>query len=249
MNNAIKTIVVAFVICVFCSILVSVTAVNLRPIQNKNVELDMKKNILQAAKLYEEGSDIEELFKKVETLVIDFESGLPTDAIEASSYDMVGALKKTDLSIDIPADKDIGGLGKRPKYAKVYLVRDSEGKVNNVILPFWGKGLWSTMYGFLALESDANTIAGFSYYSQGETPGLGGEVDNPNWKAQWVGKKIYNEEGIASFQVSKTPSAEYGVDALSGATITGDGVQNSTNYWASNHAYGKFLDEVRQGNI
>ena len=159
------------------------------------------------------------------------------------------------MNVKIPSELDFGGLSTRAKYAKIYLSRDEAGTVKEVILPVKGKGLWSTMYGFIALEADTKTIKGFAYYSHGETPGLGGEVDNPKWKAQWVGKKIYDANFEVLFTVNKgsvtdaTANKEYKVDGLSGATITGNGVTTSMQYWFGEHGYGKLLEKVRAGEI
>lgn len=249
MNSSLKTIIVAFVLCVVCSVLVSSTAVLLKPIQVKNVELDMKKNILAAGGMYEEGADVEELFKKVETIIVDFKTGQKVD-MDPVNYDMETAEKNAETAVRIPSELDIAGLSKRSNYAKVYLTRNDSGGIKNVILPVKGKGLWSTMYGFLALEQDGNTVAGFAYYKQGETPGLGAEVDNPKWKAQWIGKKLFDENGKPVFKVSKNNlGTDHEVDALAGATITGNGVQTSTNYWMSDHAYGKLLENIRGGTF
>ena len=152
--------------------------------------------------------------------------------------------------VNIPGDKDIAGLSARSKYAKVYVKRDDSGSIDTVILSQWGKGLWSTMYGFIALGTDLNTIKGFGYYAQGETPGLGGEVDNPKWKAQWVGKKLFNDAGEVAFKVAKgLASGEHQVDGLSGATITCNGVTSSMKYWFGEHGYANFLAKLKAGEI
>ena len=106
------------------------------------------------------------------------------------------------------------------------------------------------MYGFIALGADANTVKGFAYYSHGETPGLGGEVDNPGWKSQWIDKKLFSDEGNVEFKVAKgTANGGYQVDGLSGATITANGVTSSIKYWFGDHGYSKFLEKVRAGEI
>ena len=106
------------------------------------------------------------------------------------------------------------------------------------------------MYGFIALGADLNTIKGFGYYSQGETPGLGGEVDNPKWKAQWVGKKLFDASGAVIFKVAKAVgSGENQVDGLSGATITAVGVSTSMTYWFGEHGYANFLAKLKAGEI
>ena len=90
--------------------------------------------------------------------------------------------------------QDEAGIGRRARYAPVYLVFE-EDALQQAILPVHGYGLWSTMYGYLSLESDLNTVAGITFYDHAETPGLGGEIDNPRWQSRWVGKKIYGDDG------------------------------------------------------
>ena len=256
-NSAVKTITVAAVLCVVCSIIVSTTVVILKPMQIKNAEIDYKKNILMAAGLMEPGDDVEEVFKQIETVIVDLATGKIVDSsvVDPKSYDQAKASKGGEMAVSIPSDKDVAGLVTRAKYAKVFLTRNDAGDINEVILYHRGKGLWSTMHGFIALAADTTTVKGFAYYSQGETPGLGGEVDNPAWKAQWVGKKIFGESGDVQFQLEKgtvdasSAVADYRVDGLSGATITGNGVSSSIKYWFSSHGYGKFLENIRMGEI
>jgi len=253
-SESIKTITVAGLLCFVCSIIVSLTVVSLRPKQNKNAELDMKKNILMSAGLLNDGGDIEAIFNTIETIVIDIESGEKVDT-DVNAFDQIAASKDPAQNIKIPASIDVGGLSTRSKLAKVYLKKDEAGTIETIILNVWGKGLWSTMYGFIALAPDTKTIKGFAYYSQGETPGLGGEVDNPNWKKQWVGKKLFDDDFKVLFQVNKgtvdnsSELAQYRVDGLSGATITGKGVTTSMAYWFGDHGYAKFLANVRAGGI
>lgn len=249
-NENLKTILVAGLLCFVCSILVSSTAVSLRAQQDKNADLDMKKNILMAAGLLEAGGDVEEAFRQVDTLVVDLETGLVSEDIDQKTYNQQAAAKDPARSVKIPSNIDIAGLSRRAKYAKVYVTKDN-GMISGVILPIVSKGLWSTMYGFIALDSDTTTVKGFAYYSQGETPGLGGEVDNPNWKSQWVGKQIFGSNGDVQFHLSKTSSANdsHAVDALSGATITSNGVSNSIKYWFGSHGYEKFLSNIKAGVI
>lgn len=252
-NDAIKTLAVAGGLCLVCSIIVSSLVAELRPLQRKNAELDMKRNILISAGLIPQGAKaetIEQVFSEVETVIVDVNTGKKVEGVDPKGFNQVNASKDAKQSIQIPPDLDTSNLGQRSKYAKVYLTRDESGKVKTVILNHWGKGLWSTMYGFIALEEDANTIKGFAYYSHGETPGLGGEVDNPQWKNQWIGKKIYDESGDVQFSVAKAEATgEYQVDGLSGATITAVGVSKSINYWFGENGYDDFLENVRSGEI
>ncbi len=131
----------------------------------------------------------------------------------------------------------------------VYIVVE-EGKTSKFILPIYGRGLWSTMYGFMALDRDLKTIRGFTFYEHGETPGLGGEVDNPRWKATWEGKRAFDDEWNLKIQVikgrvdSSSSEAIYQVDGLSGSTITTRGVNNLVRFWLGEDGYGPFLKKL-----
>src|SRR5690606_33924929 len=120
-------------------------------------------------------------------------------------------------------------------------------ETSKIIIPVKGYGLWSTLYGFMALETDVNTVVGLVFYEHGETPGLGGEVDNPNWRAKWVGKEVYDENGNVAISVIKgtvdpgAPQAIHQVDGLSGATLTARGVHNMLHFWLGESGYKSFL--------
>lgn len=249
-----KTLLVAGALCVFCSILVSSAAVALKPIQEKNKLLDAQKNILEAAGLMTEGGDIEALFKQVEIRVIDIETGLLTEAVDAKTFDAKKAAKNPALSIMIDKSDDIAKIKRRAKYANVYLV-NKDGKLDTIVLPIYGKALWSTMYAFVALKSDGSTVKGFTFYEHGETPGLGGEVDNPLWKNQWPGKMIFDEKQNLKIQVLKgkvnlqSPEAKHQIDGLGGSTLTTRGVENLILYWMGKDGFAPFLENLRKGEI
>jgi len=189
-----KTVAVALALCLVGAVVVSGSAVILRPLQEWNKSKDEKVNILEVAELYQKGMDVDAAFKNIETRIVDLATGEYVDNIDASTYDQWKAAKEPASSEAIPADKDIASIKRKPKYAKVYLVKEGN-KLKSVILPVNGYGLWSTMYGFMALEADGQTVVGMNLYDQAETPGLGGEVVNPKWKALWKGKKVYNFSG------------------------------------------------------
>ncbi|MFA7613012.1 MAG: Na(+)-translocating NADH-quinone reductase subunit C [Candidatus Caldatribacteriota bacterium] len=242
-----RTLTIAAILCGICSVLVSGAVVVLKPRQLVNADLDFKKNILMSTGLYTPGADINEIFKKVEPAVVDLETGEIVD-VDPASFDESKAL--TD---SIPAKLDKAGIKKRARQQVVYFVKN-EGKVELIVLHLVGKGLWSTMKGFLTLEADANTVRGFQFYSHGETPGLGGEVDNPAWIAQWKGKKVFDENMQPAIDVLKTkvpegaPNAEYKIDGISGATLTMVGVEGTFHFWLSEMGYGKFLENFRAQN-
>jgi Na+-transporting NADH:ubiquinone oxidoreductase subunit C len=136
-----------------------------------------------------------------------------------------------------------------PKKAKIFQVMSGDN-ISAVILPVHGKGLWSTMYGFVALGPDGNAIKGLTFYQHGETPGLGGEIDNPRWKGMWPGRKVYADDGTPKIEVIKgqagPPATDpYRVDGLSGATITGRGVGYLLRFWLGENGFGPYIDKFR----
>lgn len=265
-----KTVAVALALCLVGAIVVSGSAVILRPLQEWNKSKDEKVNILEVAGLYEKGMDVDAVFNNIETRIVDLSTGDYSDSQDAKTYDQWKAAKDPALSEAIPAAQDVASIKRKPKFAKVYLVKQ-DGQLKNVILPVSGYGLWSTMFGFIALEADGQTVLGLNLYDQAETPGLGGEVVNPKWKALWKGKKVYNFSGKevhesnlsekgqtieigevalglvkGSVDPSK-PGSEYQVDALAGATLTSRGVSNLVQYWMGKEGYGIYLAKLRSG--
>ena len=250
-SDSIKQIVtVAFSLCIVCSIVVSTAAVILKPAQEANKDLDRKRNILAAAGMLEEGKTVEELFRRIDARYVDLRTG--EFAVDVpDGYDQRAASKSPKLSTDL--EEDPAKIGRRADYAEVYLVQNVDGELDRLILPVHGYGLWSTLYGFIALESDANTVAGLGFFEHGETPGLGGEVDNPRWKAQWPGKRVYRDDeaaiALAKGSVDRdSPNAPWRVDGLSGATITSRGVTNLVQFWLGEKGFKPFLDNLKTGD-
>ncbi len=245
---------VAGMLCVVCSILVSSAAVGLRPMQAANKELDRKKNILAAANIEDESKTIDELFEeRITTKVVDLATGeyVGSDVIDPETYDQIEASKDPARSEPIDGDADIARIGRREKYSFVYEVKGEGDAVDQYILPVNGKGLWSTLYGFLALDKNIQDIRGITFYQHAETPGLGGEVDNPKWKAQWPKKKAFDDAGEIRIEVLKgrvpagSPDADYQVDGMSGATITTKGVSQLVRFWLGDGGFKAFLDKKR----
>lgn len=251
-----KTFIVALLLCIVCSVIVSTAAVLLKPAQIANKSKDFKINILKAGDLYDagiaEGKSINDMFESVSTKLVDLDTGEYSEAVDIASYDQRKASKDPVLSDNLSSAEDLAKISRREKYSKVYLVNDGD-KVKKVILPIKGYGLWSTLYGFISLESDLTTVSGLTFYEHAETPGLGGEVDNPRWKGLWTGKKVYDDESNVGLTVIKgkvdvgTPGSEYKVDGLSGATLTSKGVDNLIKFWMGNMGYSKFLNNLKSG--
>lgn len=259
-----RTLLVAFVLCLVCSVFVSGAAVSLKPVHTSNKVLDRKKNILAAAGMYSPGAHsaagIEESFGRFSVKMVDLDSGTVLDAAELASrgldpelYDQLRAAKDPALSRELAAEEDIAGIKRRENIAQVYLLQD-EGKLQKIVLPVRGYGLWSTLYGFLVLAGDANTVVGLAYYDQKETPGLGGEIGNPAWQALWVGRHAFDEQGLPKIAVIKGQAGPpekdpLRVDGMSGATITSNAITRLTQFWLSDDGYGKFLKKFKAGGL
>ncbi len=238
-ESFIKTITVAVVLCLVCSVIVSSAAVLLKDKQLANASLDKKKNVLVAANLLKSDTNIEEAFANIEQKFVDLETGQFVSIKNPDTFNQRQRAKTESSSIAI--EKDLARIGRRSKVASIYLVKDNN-EVKTIILPIHGKGLFSTLYGFIALKADKQSIVGLKFYEQGETPGLGGEVENPRWLALWVDKKLLNDNGKPALTLVKSiPKNEFEVDALSGATMTTRGLQNMLDYWLSEDGFGPFL--------
>ncbi len=258
-NSNMTTIMVALVLCLVCSVMVSAVAVGLKPAQVENQLLDRNKNILVAAGLFDPAkdtnADVEERFADFDVKLVDLEKGeYATEAdlsqagiTDINNYDANKASKNAALSIDLGND-DPASIGAVPKFAKVYVKNDANGNPELMVLPVHGYGLWGTIYGFLTLESDLNTVRGISWYEHKETPGLGARIEEPKWRAQWEGIHAYDENGEVATGVTKAgQSRENWVDGISGATLTSAGVRNLIQFWLGERGYKPFLDNLRGG--
>ncbi|MEZ8391919.1 Na(+)-translocating NADH-quinone reductase subunit C [Vibrio splendidus] len=250
-NDSIKkTLFVVIALSLVCSIIVSTAAVVLKPKQQANAVLDQQTKILEVAGI-ELAGNIPALYAdNIEPRLVDFATGDFVDG-DAAAYDQRKAAKDPAQSIKLSAEDDIAKIIRRANTGTVYLVKDG-AETSKVIIPVHGNGLWSMMYAFVAVETDGNTVSGITYYEQGETPGLGGEVENPTWRAQFVGKKLFDENHKPAIQVVKggaPQGSEHGVDGLSGATLTSVGVQHTFDFWLGDMGFGPFLAKVRDGGL
>lgn len=254
-DSVVGTFVIIIAFCLVCSVLVSSAVVALGPFKEAALANDRQVSILRVSGI-DAGEAVAQTYADhIEAQLIDVETGLlvPEMQDQADGYNFQSLSRKPETSVAIPPEEDVAGIRMRAKYMPVYFVKDDEGTVNRIILPFYGAALWSTAYGYVALSTDGNTILGLTFYSHGETPGLGGEIDNPRWQALWVDKKFDNENGEYAFVIKKNAAKEgdaasYEVDSLSGATLTTRGIDNAVRYWFGN-AYKPFLENVRKGEI
>ena len=256
-----NTIVVSLLLCVVCSVVVSSAAVLLKPRQDTNKEFSRNRDVLAAAGLYDpalhDANYVIERFKSFKVRLVDIETGeyLSDDkarelGINPANYDQRKASKTAGLSQTLSPQDDIAGIKRQARYATVYVLEEG-GKIDRVVLPVHGYGLWSTLYGFLAVKGDGDTVLGLTFYEHGETPGLGGEVDNPVWKAQWPGKKLFADGDEVAIHVMKkgqaNPDSPYQIDGLAGSTLTTVGVDNLIKFWVGSHGFESYLKKLQAG--
>ena len=266
-----NTFMVATVLCLVCAALVSAAAVGLKPIQNANILLDKRANVLKVSGIEQEEIDaaggINECFEsRFTTMIIDLDTG--REALEdceaaadeagkvfvapfVNSYDQLWCSKSKKPAVADKLNKkaDICGIKYREKYSHVFLLKSEDGtRVEKYVFPVRSYGLWSMMKGYLAVEPDLTTIAGITFYEQAETPGLGGEITNPAWQAKWPEKQIFDGDKIA-LKVSKAAveGSPYEIDALSGATITSNGVSALVKFWMGDEGFGPYIKNQLSG--
>lgn len=248
------TVGFAVVVCVVCGIGVAGAAVALKPRQEENKLLDQQKQVLSVAGLLQPGQQVnpeqvKALFEKnIRPEVIELKTGNPAKGVAAAGFDQGRASK--DPATSAAAPDNAAKVFRLPYNALVYHVL-KDGKTDMLIIPIQGYGLWSVLYGYMAVDDDTTTVKGITFYAHAETPGLGGEVDNPKWKALWPGRKIYDEKGQPALSVIKGRAGDpksdpYHVDGLSGATITSNGVTNLVKFWFGKDGYGPFLSNFRK---
>jgi Na+-transporting NADH:ubiquinone oxidoreductase subunit C len=231
-ESIIKTLAVAFSVCLVCSLIVSASAVSLRDLQKENKLNDKRLKVLQVAGIYDQNISISDQFNQLESKFIDFDSGMlmaEYNNFNIDEYDQVVVTKDPALSSEVPASEDIAIIKNRENVGKIYILRDDLDNIKKLILPIRGYGLWGTLYGYIAIESDFNTVSGIEFYDHKETPGLGAEVELEVIKGKVDTGDI---------------ESEYKIDGLSGATITSRGVTNMVSYWFSDSGYANLLKEL-----
>ena len=251
-DSPLKVIVVTLCVCLAASILVTGSAVLLRPMQTVNKEREREARIAEiVARLPDLAGEIPLLESvSVEARVVDLESGRYVRDIDPAQFEQRRAAKDPTQSVAIPAERDLAQIGRRARFAVVHLVRRDE-QLLLVILPVRGHGFGSMLYGYLGLSGDTGSVVGLSFYEHGETPGLGALIDDPEWRAQWLGKKVWDDQGQPGLGVAETalepdaPEGVYLADALTGATWTARGVTNLLRFWLGDDGFGPFLRNIR----
>lgn len=248
------TLLFATAVCVVCALFVSASYALLEDRQETNRLLYLRKNVLQAAGIVGldekiPNSEAMRLFReRIEPRLVDLSTGEYVRDMDPAAYSQREARGMPSASREVAENP--AGVRRVPDIAKVYLVKKDSG-FSHVVLPVEGLGLYGTLYGFLALAKDTTTIRGLSFYENKETPGLGAEVDDPDWKERWIGRKALDEEWeprVTLVKGSVGPPLEdpYEVDALSGATMTSNGVTRLLHFWLGEEGFETFLSKARE---
>ncbi|MGR8979089.1 MAG: Na(+)-translocating NADH-quinone reductase subunit C [Gammaproteobacteria bacterium] len=253
-----QSLTVILSVCLVCSLMVSSAAILLNEKQKENSRQNRVKNILVAAGLYEKNADNEAIYKRrIEPLLIELKTGKQVDEstigpdFTVEAFDIMSFANDPRLGTAIDSENDIAKINRRPRFMVVYIAK-TDGRPDKLILPVYGKGLWSTLFGLLALDRDLQTISGITFYQHGETPGLGGEIENPGWQRQWQGKQAFGGQGGVVIEVVRgevdegSGEAYRQIDGLAGATLTSRGVQKLLHYWLGEEGYGPLLEQLRQ---
>lgn len=242
------TYIFSLVLCLICSVLLATAAVALKELQTTNQQLDKQKSVLMACNLIKPGEtvtkeQVSQLFANIQPKIIDLATDGVADGLDPATFDPANA------PLVKPA-ANLAQIKEMPQQVQIFEVM-KDGKVDMLVLPIFGKGLWGTMYGFLALGHDTKTVEGITYYDHKETPGLGGEVDNPTWKNKWPHREVYDPNWEVAIEVIKGPAGPaaedpHSVDGLSGATITSRGVTHMLEFWLGEEGFGPYLKAFRE---
>jgi Na+-transporting NADH:ubiquinone oxidoreductase subunit C len=245
-EGTLTTLLTVLLVSLVCSALVTTAVTVLRPIQERRAKIERERRyVLAAALLLGSGRPEAELAERVETHVVDLSSGTYAD-VDPATFDERRAASDPETSVEIPPDRDLADLGRRARRAPVYLVHREDGGLLCVVLPVYGEGLFSTLYGYLALEPDLQTVYNLYFYEQEETPGLGAEIASAGWQAGWRGKKVYGEDGAPRIRVAHGAArGPFEVDGITGATRTGNGVTGLVRYWLGPDGFGPYLERLR----
>ncbi|WOT03840.1 Na(+)-translocating NADH-quinone reductase subunit C [Shewanella youngdeokensis] len=246
-DSFIGTMIFTVTLCLLCSFMITGTAELLKERKLVKKRDELKRNVLIAAAVDIADKDFSEIFKqKVKPLLITLDTGAEAPQVNVLDFDE--RLAAIDPNTSRPPKKDLAKIKSRAAQARVFKVFDDKGELASVVVPIYGKGLWSIIYGYIALQPDLNTIENVIFYEHGETPGIGDFLNDPQWTAQWHGKQLFNAKGKVAFKVVKggaKPGDIHGVDAVSGATMSGRGVQRAVKFWFGAEGFEMFFNNLK----
>jgi len=275
-----KILLVAFLLCLICSTVVTGVAIGLRPLQVNNAQFAQKREILKVAELDASGNDVDTVFaKNIVVKIVDLRTGKYAENIELANFDERRAARSEGTSIKLAQTDDIAQIRRRSNFSRVYLIYNANHRVETIILPIHGYGLWSIMYGYIGLTLPDNSIKGLTFYEHNETAGLGSEISNPQWLAQFKGKPAFDSNGKPTIHAAKITYSEPKpvitatnetrtnaskvatgrassneqasvpqptFDAISGATLTTNGVTNLLQFWLGDLGFGPYLKRLKK---
>ena len=207
----------AAAITIVCGGALAIASQSLKPMQDANIELERKKNILSTVMQLKEGDNVEKLYSaRVKERVIDFQGNVKT-GMKASTVVIAEQYK----------------LKPEERLLPIYEFRNQTDttQIENAVMPVYGYGLWNNIWGFVALKSDLNTVQGVKFEHAGETPGLGARITSDDVQVRYKGKTVFDGDNMLSVVMQKGEGFDYTsdahkVDGMSGATLTGKGVNN-----------------------
>jgi Na+-transporting NADH:ubiquinone oxidoreductase subunit C len=239
-----RTLFIAVAVALVCSAMVSGAVYVLRPMQSAYALLERNRVIVELAAVLSEGelaSDVAvvQAYLDLDARVVDLETGQFVAALDGYSFDH---WLESNTDQEQPRQQ-----APEPRIVPVYFAHQGRTAAH-LVLPVHGRGMWSTIYGYVALETDLNTIAGVMFHRHGETPGIGDRIQDPSWLASWAGKRIYDESGLARIGVTPTAggSRMHQIDLIAGASVTSESVGRFVNEQFSADGYGPWLARLRQ---
>ncbi|AUC55445.1 Na(+)-translocating NADH-quinone reductase subunit C [Sagittula sp. P11] len=243
-----KTIIVAFVVSAICAALVSGATVMLRPIQAANRAAEEQARIASlVAGIPGMSALLKEAGGTLSTVVINLDSGRAAEDVTPATLD--AALADPGNWTALTPAEDLAGLGTRPDFVQVYLLREGED-ISLALLPVSGQGYGGRIDAILAVQGDMNTVAGIAVTRHSETPGLGGRIEEASWQAGFAGTELRDDAGTVQFRVAQgTATGPYEVDGITGATRTGRGMTQIVRFWLGPEGYGPLIDAIARGEF
>ena len=244
-----KTVAMAFIVSAVCALLVSGATVILRPIQTANRAAEQQARMEALVAGIPGMTDLlEEAGGTLGTVVVDLSRGAA--ATDVTPETLPAALADGANWTTLTPAEDLAGLGSRPNYVQIYLLRDADGEISLALLPVSGMGYGGRIDAVLALEGDMNTVAGLAILNHSETPGLGGRIEEPAWLAQFPGTRLADSSGAVRFAVARGASgSDYEVDGITGATRTGSAITRMMQFWLGPQGYGPLIAAIRRGEF
>ncbi|SDI97844.1 Na+-transporting NADH:ubiquinone oxidoreductase subunit C [Ferrimonas sediminum] len=246
-DSVLGTMTFSVVLCLLCSFMITGTVEVLKERKLVKKRSELKRYVLVAANIQ---GDVEEMFDKhVTPMLVNLDSGETADLSEKEILDFDDRMAAINPDTSVKPKKDLARIKRRANQARVFKVVDDNGQLTSVVMPIHGKGLWSVVYGFVAIQPDLNTIEGMVVSEHGETPGLTDFLKDPQWLKGWHDKQIFDDSGKPVLAVVKGGAKagdSHGVDGVSGATKTGRGLQKAVRFWFGPEGYQTFLNTLHK---